>query len=571
MESGFEFLRGVNEKLYDDACKAEKYLEMDDAPECNTRLGQMNEKIVNDILKRNGISGEDIQQDYNEVNIYNKINYLNKNNIIPGKTIAQMDRVRFIRNHFSTSHEMDENVTKKDVDAFARESMKCMREIAGWYVSEIKKPAAVRTQPSRPAAPEPRITSSVSLPESSSSNLSSGQKSRRRRRYGSRGVRSNVPLVLTVIYGIISAVLLFIHRWDILELALHGIRKTGANSGFLFDIIFPCVVLGVPWLISCLIVLALLYTIWDHKPLKILFIIAAVCAIAYFGCEQVKPGLVGETFDRVKQMILPEKTPEAETSGRTAAETPAEKQAAEPATEKPAETVSPEPAAEVPAELETAADAQAPEAEADSREYRMIKEQGTMLRAEKNVNAQVVGRIARNDIVRALDDQTEQQNGHAWRKVRTADGRTGWVIADFLEPVQADPADSAKANAEAAPARVGEASAVFAGITFTVSKKDNVHGTLRVESNATETWGFGPWMGANYPITLIRTDGTEETALISKSGIFFQYQTTLFERGMSFTFPLEFQGKSDADWDRIEFNLSYLMNSHDILIRFGTP
>jgi hypothetical protein len=64
--------------------------------------------------------------------------------------------------------------------------------------------------------------------------------------------------------------------------------------------------------------------------------------------------------------------------------------------------------------------------------------QGANVRRAPSVSAQRVKVIAEGTIVELLDGE-QRGDGYSWRNVRDADGATGYVIVEYLQPIQGPP------------------------------------------------------------------------------------------------------------------------------------
>ena len=73
--------------------------------------------------------------------------------------------------------------------------------------------------------------------------------------------------------------------------------------------------------------------------------------------------------------------------------------------------------------------------------YRVTRSEGLMLREHSNVKSRGITRVKENEIVIALDGTTIRSGSYNWLKVQTQANETGWIIADFLEPVPLDKDD----------------------------------------------------------------------------------------------------------------------------------
>ena len=64
--------------------------------------------------------------------------------------------------------------------------------------------------------------------------------------------------------------------------------------------------------------------------------------------------------------------------------------------------------------------------------------QGANMRRAPSVSAQRVKLVAEGTVVELVGGE-QRGDGYAWRNVRDADGSAGYVIADYLQPIQAPP------------------------------------------------------------------------------------------------------------------------------------
>jgi hypothetical protein len=98
--------------------------------------------------------------------------------------------------------------------------------------------------------------------------------------------------------------------------------------------------------------------------------------------------------------------------------------------------------------------------------------QGANMRRTPSVSAQRVKLVSEGTIVELLGPE-ERGDGRAWRNVRDADGSAGFVLAEFLQPIQGPPGATPvlpppqitvdEITAPAAPSQRGRASAASFG------------------------------------------------------------------------------------------------------------
>ena len=217
-----------------------------------------------------------------------------------------------------------------------------------------------------------------------------------------------LPLLPAAVYGIAAAVLLILNHSEILKFVSDTFPVL-AEGGFILGTILPAVILFFAWCVSFMIVCLLSKVILDHKPVWVTLIVAGIIAGGLYGYDQLNPGFIDSAISQVKQIVYVVSQSEAAETEQTAEASPVQPQTA--------------------MEAVPAAETSSPAA------YRMTKEKGTMLRAETSINAGIVARIKRDEIVYALDEIEIQAGRQSWRRVSTQSGKTGWIMCRFLEPI----------------------------------------------------------------------------------------------------------------------------------------
>ena len=168
--------------------------------------------------------------------------------------------------------------------------------------------------------------------------------------------------------------------------------------------------------------------------------------------------------------------------------------------------------------------------ESHATPYRVNNKSGLTIREKSNIKAKAVAKVKKDEIVYALDNKTVLSGSYNWLKVKTQQGDTGWIIADFLSPASSDE-PTEEASEIALLDKVLEGTASYADISFTVKQTGPATGILTVVSNASDVWKFAPWVGLSSTVTLVRSDRSKSYAEINLSNMFSEYQTMNFDKG----------------------------------------
>lgn len=351
------------------------------------------------------------------------------------------------------------------------------------------------------------------------------------------GKRSkNWPLRLTVVVAVVAAIVLFIYRWDIMEFAFHG-SSFAKDKGFIFNFIYPMILLYFPWAVASVIIYGVFSLIGDkikyrkrkkHRVLKTILLILVLLIIGVFVYDHFYPGfiqsiptVINQTVEKVSGLLKADNQAQTTSGQETADEKPLitdapqqpDKQA--PVADNAKQTDKQEPVSD---------DRQQTEEQSNAKAYVVTRTDGLVLHTEANARSNAVTRLKKGETVYTVDENIVQAGNKEWRKVKTQKNITGWAIVDFMKETDSD---NTTGKAEAAPQKnqSAEGSTTYSDMTFMVKKTGSSKGTLTIQSNTSETWKLAPWVGHSSTVTLTRVDGSTAYAEISTSNMFFKYHT----------------------------------------------